>query len=139
MSILVRENGARINSNTLKVGYDKNNRRFDDDDFYKVVKGDLAVLSKIAKEKASQTQANKDKANEVDETDTTISEQEVVETKDKPFVNNHKDVFEDIEVATLNSFDKERLISIIANYERSALPKDFLYKSQNGHFDEYSA
>ena len=57
----------------------------DDDNFYKVVKGNLAILPKIAKEKEAQKQANKNKANEVAKTvesKTTASAQKVIDNSE---------------------------------------------------------
>lgn len=55
-----------------------------DEDFYKVVKGDLTILPKIAKERKVQTQANKEEDDKGAEADETVSDS--VEVEDE-FVN----------------------------------------------------
>lgn len=89
--------------------------KLDDDDFYKVVKGDLAILTNIAKEKASKTQANKNKANEVVETDTTITTETATE---KEFVNPYNYAFSDSEYLEMdNNMDKDKVMELFAQYK----------------------
>ena len=110
----------------------------DDDDFYKVVKGELSILSKIVKEKASQTKA--DKPTEAEEA---VSENVEVENE---FINPISS--SDKRRQVLKSYDNDKLIDIIEKqsatieeYEKllmggSSMPK---YPALNNTFPKVKA